>query len=316
MNSKIKVDNELSAISASPYHMDQNWHIVCENKNKNCSPKELDTLITKEIINYVDLEIIRLLGRFGFVNSYNITFSMSTVLPLSYRKESYQKNIRKMVRAGILLRYSIHIDKKLDSPYAVPLRFYTLSPGAQSYINPHLDVPFSRRLVLTQDNIFDCLAASQLLIHFENTYSDDYTIFPRHIRKLYGERKHYTLIDGMIRSDHCPIVSGKRMQLLLLSIRDTVSSMSHFTDRIYQLIDVAKADASIYESFIIVITESISSIKMLAKYTSNAIDNSISVPIFYTTDVILHSSSLFSSLFSVSTNTGNDSFKIERISLL
>ena len=41
--------NELSLkLQSSPFHLEEDWFIICGNRNKNCSQKEIDVLIARD----------------------------------------------------------------------------------------------------------------------------------------------------------------------------------------------------------------------------------------------------------------------------
>lgn len=307
--------NELSLkLQSSPFHLEEDWFIICENKNKNCSQKEIDVLIAKEIINYIDLEIMRLLCRFGFINTYNIGYALSYTLPSGYKKSSYQRNIQKMVRAGILLKYSIRTGNTVDDAYASPMRFYALSAGARAYIEPHIDIPFSNKLVLSAYDIINCLAVSQLLIHFLKDHGSDYIVSCRTIIKCKGYKS--IILDGLIQFNK-PTYFSVPTQIALISIRDSAESYAHASDRLMDTFHVFKEKYSKSDLIIIIITESVSSIKAITEVImlDERMDGVV-CPYYYTTDSLLHTDPLFESLFAVTFESKDNVVVIKRIHLI
>lgn len=126
-----------SFITKTPFHMDANWELIPENSNKNCSHSEIELLLQKRIINLIDIEIMKILARYPFTNSNNITFLLNRTLHQGYQKSSYLNNLNKLKKSGIVLRYAFADTEKStnthDSP-ASPLRLYCLSQAAYTYM--------------------------------------------------------------------------------------------------------------------------------------------------------------------------------------
>ena len=70
----------------SPFHFQEGYQIRVENKNKNCSHYEIDTLTLKGLLNPIDFEILKLLGTYCYVNTHNLSFALNQILPENYRK--------------------------------------------------------------------------------------------------------------------------------------------------------------------------------------------------------------------------------------
>ena len=88
-----------------PFRLKEGWDLVSDNTNSSCSHAEIETLIQKRTINLIDLEIIRVLATYHYVNHHNLTLALSMRLHPGYLKTSYLNNIRKLKRAGILISY-------------------------------------------------------------------------------------------------------------------------------------------------------------------------------------------------------------------
>ena len=300
------------SVHSSPFHLEKDWKLFCENKNKNCSQKEIDILIAKEILNTIDLEIMRILAEYGYVNTYNITYALSTRLPDSYKKDSYQRNFRKMVRAGILLKQCIHADDSPTAPYATPLRIYSLSPGAHTYMAPHISVPFPNRLVLSQTCVLDCLAVSQLLIHFLDTYSDQCTVRPFIYRRIGNQ--HNIIFDGIIRFNVADKMPQLPLQIILISIRDSPNTFTKYTSHVAAAQKVAAIDTKKYRTIIVIVTESLNLIRTLVKYLPLSTDDkNFYAPVYFTFDSLLFADTLFTSLFTAAPDDNGNISTLERI---
>ena len=61
----------------SPFHFQEGYQIQIENRNKNCSHTEIDTLALKGLLNSVDFEILKLLGTYCYVNTHNLNSALT-----------------------------------------------------------------------------------------------------------------------------------------------------------------------------------------------------------------------------------------------
>lgn len=298
----------------SPFHLDDDWCIICENRNKNCTQKEIDVLIAKDIINHIDLEIMRLLCYFGFINTYNIGYALSYILSPAYKKSSYQRNIQKLVRAGILLKYSIRAGDTLDDAFVSSMHFYSLSAGAQAFIRPHVDIVFSRKLVISAQDIVDSLAVSQLLIHFLKDHGNVCTVSTR--LRIHGKGNHSVILDGLIQFS-TPNYFRAPTQLALIRINNNIESFSHAADRLLATAHILKEKYSKFDLIIVIIAESVSSIKAIAKFILSEVETgSFTFPYYYTADTLLHTDPLFKSLFKVTFDSKDNVSVINRIQLI
>lgn len=166
-----------SLVAQTPFRLEDGWDMVTDNKNAACSHSEIETLIQKRILNLIDLEIMKVLAAYHYLNHYNIRVELEQRLHPGYRKESYADNIRKMKRAGILLCFTPAPANNLpggDSiPAVSPLRLYCLSTAAFTYTTAlteaHPILPSSARRKI------ELAAAGQFLIHFLWHYKDRVT---------------------------------------------------------------------------------------------------------------------------------------------
>ena len=82
----------------SPFHFQEGYQIQIENRNKNCSHTEIDTLALKGLLNPVDFEILKLLGTYCYVNTHNLNYALNHTLPGKLPKTRLQKKFEKAVR--------------------------------------------------------------------------------------------------------------------------------------------------------------------------------------------------------------------------
>lgn len=173
-------------IMETPFHMEPHWELSLENSNCNCSHAQIDMLIHKGIISQIDLEIMKALACYPYLNSSNLTFYMNNLSPLHefYQKGNYNSNLKKLKKAGIIACYhftSIASGSVQELPHQIsvsPLRLYRLTPGSYTYIAPIMEhihplttAPFStpRKLAVA--------ALNQFLLRFHYYYAHN-------IRKL------------------------------------------------------------------------------------------------------------------------------------
>lgn len=215
-------------LQTSPFHyagagVDEKIEI--ENHNRNCTHAQIDEMIGKKLLNAIDLEIIRLLGTYRYLNGYNITYTLDLTLPAAYQKETYQANLKKLCHAGILLKHRV-VKQDLQTGEAVtasPLRFYALSAGAYSYICTTLEIPIRASHAISDTQIIENLALNQYIIRFRQHYRDFIQYWRLDIYKQMGAKKF--LINAII---HClprdiRRFSG-RISFFILSLRCLANS--------------------------------------------------------------------------------------------
>lgn len=160
-------------ISQTPFRLEESWEMVPENRNTSCSHAEIETLIQKRILNLIDLEIMKILAAYHYLNHRNIRAELEQRLHPGYRKQSYSDNIRKMKRAGILLCFVPVPAGPLpdaSAPAVSPLKLYCLSAAAYTYMesltDAHPILPSSARRKI------ELAASGQFLIRFLQHYRD------------------------------------------------------------------------------------------------------------------------------------------------
>lgn len=179
MNTEMELNQETGAedslITRTPFRLEDGWDLVSDNTNSSCSHAEIETLIQKRIINLIDLEIMRVLAAYHYINHHNLALALSMRLHPGYQKISYLDNIRKLKKAGILLCYHpvrlTGMAAGVPFSPASPLRLYCLSQAAFTYMetitpDAHPMLPFSARRKM------ELAAANQFLLKFEQHYKE------------------------------------------------------------------------------------------------------------------------------------------------
>lgn len=152
----------------TPFHKEAKDSFQLENKNKNCSYYEIDRLIHRKIINTIEFEIMGLLYQYDYLNHFLIMgfLNNTSILSKDEQKPDYTKNLRKLTRAGVLLRYFL-----TDSSHRTgSLRCYCLSPKAYSYMGRMLKKKLSR--IYNTNQILELLSLNQLHLNLQQYYSD------------------------------------------------------------------------------------------------------------------------------------------------
>lgn len=217
-----KETGEDCLITLTPFRLEDGWDLVSDNANPSCIHAEIEALIQKRIINLIDLEIMRVLASYHYINHHNLAMALSMRLHLGYQKTSYLNNIRKLKRAGILLSYypvslADMAAGALISP-ASPLRLYCLSQAAFTYMeaitpDTHPIPPFSARRKM------ELAAANQFLITFQKHYGEQLAGYEYEKGAKIGNTPF--LIDAVIR--YYALFSGRQekelVTLFLFSIR-------------------------------------------------------------------------------------------------
>ena len=207
-------------VLCTPFHMEDDWELVSDNTNSSCSHAEIETLIQKRIINLIDLEIMKVLATYHYINHHNLLTALNLRLHPGYHKASYLSNIRKLKKAGILLSY--HLIRPADiaadqgaAPVS-PLKLYCLSQSACTYVERicpdfHPLLPSSARRKL------ELAATGQFLIQFEAHYRGKIARINYQLATKLGNTRF--LIDAMIRYQTVLAEQPSIVTLFILSVR-------------------------------------------------------------------------------------------------
>lgn len=285
-------------ILPSPFHISQNQRIEIENRNRRCSHAEIDKLSSRGILNTIDFTIMKILARYRYVNAYNITIALSQELPAGYQKDNYKRNLRKLVKAGILLRYTITESISGDNykqPTAIssPLRFYELTYGAYTYIAPLEHDRCRQSPALTDTQLLCHLAVSQFVIHLKKNYVSCLQQVMLDVQVMCGTKN--ILIPARIYTSATP--SHPSLDICLLCVRDDAESINTLLTTAPLLSrHLEENQEPKRKSMIIILAENMCDIpdiqhRLLTK------NNSVPQNLFYVTDTSILSAPLFQNLF-------------------
>lgn len=285
----------------TPFHMEIGWECRLENKNRNCTHSEIDALILKNIIGPVDLMILRALATYKYLNAYNIHFFLNWLSPLHqyYKKENYTGNLKKLVKAGILLRYCL-IRYDNESPLkASPLRFYDLAPGAYSYIEPVTAAAYPLQAATDDNRKLELLALNQFLMRMQCNYP---AIRIAHYLNWKKTGARAFCIDAAIR---CPAPAAFQSELNRLSIFPIPARFGHkwkehAAKRYLSLLEWLDRNREQHPlPFPLFLCESLEMGELLFHHVST-MDKLRHLPFYFVTDGSLLSSPLWDCLFSSS----------------
>lgn len=160
-------------ISKTPFSLESGWELVTENKNPSCSHAQIEQMIQKRTINLIDMELLKILASFHYLNHYHIARALEARLHPNYHKTSYLGNLNKLKRAGLVLCYIPVAAGALteDTPPAPasPLRLYCLSQGAYTYMEPITPDAHAVQPAGSLRKI-EIAAANQFILHFLHHY--------------------------------------------------------------------------------------------------------------------------------------------------
>lgn len=272
-NNPLPDDTPASIISKTPFHMEEGWNLLLENKNPTCSHAEIDNLIQKRIINLIDIELIKALARFPIINIHNIGFYLnhSGVLHPNYQKISYLDNLNKLKKAGIVARYCFankpDMHQKGGTKAASPLRLYSLSPPAYSYIAPLLLNAYPPPMASDTLRKLEIAVLNQFLIHFQVSYSEHI----KHIDYLKTAMNGSSpfVVDAIIqyRSQNPAFRMSGNISLILLPVREIGAWITHTIHRLKLLHAFISRTPDKYRlPFYLILAESITMIVELYPY--------------------------------------------------
>lgn len=162
-------------VTRTPFSLEAGWELIVENKNPACSHAQIEQLLQKRIINLIDMEILKMLASFHYLNHHHITYLLEERLHPNYQKTSYLNNLNKLKRAGLILCYVPVAEENIagETPPAPasPLRLYCLSQGAYTYMEPI--TPDAHAMQSTESlRKVGIAAANQFILHFLHYYKD------------------------------------------------------------------------------------------------------------------------------------------------
>lgn len=303
-------------LNPTPFHLMEGYQIRIENKNKNCSHNEIDALAAKGLLNTIDFEIMKLLGTYRYINTHNLEFALNQMLPTPYQKSDYKRNLKKLVSAGILLRHFICTadDNQLPRQIVSPLRFYSLSPGACTYISSLLDKPRMPSQAISDYRIIELLACSQLLIHFQTSYGHSVQKLLCNIHKQIGART--LLLDAYIRYIPFPKEQSSAVHLFLLCGRNQGDNYADLILRghlLFRWLDQHKEEYQ--QHMILLLLENLPDISHVFLALRKPYGKETIYPLYFALDANTITYPLFDSLYQCETDDDSGKCQINRISI-
>ena len=232
--------------------------------------------------------------------------------------------MKKLSDAGILLKHSIcmQTDGEGSARQIVsPLRFYSFSPGARSYISSLMEVPYISNQTLPAYRIIELMAAAQLLIRFQASYRNSVKKILFNLHKQIGS--HLLLLDAYIRySASQGDSSSPAVHLFLLCGRDNGDNYADIVLRsrlLFCWLDRRKEEYPCH--MILLLLESISDIppvylQVRKPYMSGKTGITDSLyPLYFTLDTNVLVQPLFDALYQCEIEEDSGRCKISKISL-
>lgn len=276
MHENIKDDTLHLLITNTPFHKEEDWFFRLDNKNKNCSCFEIDLLLYKKVLNLIDLEILYALYTFTYLNHYLITTYVNQISKLQeeYKKETYSKNLLKLTKAGIILRYSLVNPSMSDHE---TLRCYRLSPNAAMYIGRTRNKKYSYTINSIQ--ILELLTLNQLKINFMKYYSNKLFECTEFTKQCFTMNLCIPYASFQIQTDKQAL--SKNLLLFAFALRYHIGMEQKFVDEISKYFLFVKKNHA--TCLILILVEESASIKSLYSLAKE-VDSSQSL--YFLTDAV------------------------------
>ncbi|MBQ3512182.1 MAG: hypothetical protein IJA32_00075 [Lachnospiraceae bacterium] len=283
------------ALSPSPFHLEDTWCVLKENKNHNCTHAEIDTLAAKGLLNGVDFEIMKLLSVYPFVNTYNLEYALLHGMSEFYQKSEYTKNLHKLVKAGILIKYCLADKTVGEEPMIVsPFRFYSLSPGAYSYMSSFMNNPHDIQFCLRDRQIIEVLSVVQLLIHTNVAYPDCIKKQRLCVRKKIGNKQVVIPTYLVFQSEK----EQPPLHLLVLSGRAEQGSREKLIGDVQTLFEWLNKNEEPYRNYmILLLLENLHEIPVIQSQINNGHTRGKLHPVYYSLDTNLLTHPLFDCIY-------------------
>lgn len=302
-------------VKESPFRWMKGQTLCCENQNTNCTYDQIEKMKNKGLLNAVDFCILKKMAGYRYLTQSHINACVNgSSLKKGYKKDSYEENVFKMVRAGIINRFCFvsetgDLYECLPNKYSV--RFYDLSKGAHSFARNvagyemhHLDSEQrpERILELLSLNQFDIGMQRELkeCIQYRG-YAEK-----RKLGSSYAELDLYYRIQK--RNTTLP-----PLHLYVASVRLHPGYESRFAEKIRIVRSCVQMHGKEESSLLLVLCENLDSVKAMYRYQAQdeLFGNEV---ILYTTDITNY---VFGAMSSIMTckNMGSNLF-LERLKLI
>lgn len=193
----------------SPFIYHDAMELKILNQKVTCTFDEIQNFIVKKQLTRIDLIIMDALYQFKFLNRHCLELYINTnmEIPSNIKKNEYKKNVKKLVKQGILLRQQFswnNTSSSGSSPYT-----YSLSKGAFSYVKKYR---IKNNLFIKNNSEFSIPEPVEILRRlifnqFHIRFLHDYE--PKIIQSTYFHevniKKYHFILDGCFR------IKSKRM---------------------------------------------------------------------------------------------------------
>ena len=301
-------------LKESPFIWRDGQTLCCENRNPNCTHEQIEKMKEKRLLGAVDFCIIKIMAGYRYLALSHLNHCVnSSDLLENYKKTSYETNVSKLVRAGILNRYCFvcGLEDLLDTtPRHRSIHFYDLSRGAYGYARDVLGYQSHHmQYKVSEERILELLSLNQFDIGMRHHMKEsiEYRIYSEK-RKLGSSYAELDLYYRIRRS-----TTALPLHLYVISIRLHPGYEKRFQEKIKIIKFFMQKYTKIEPLIVLVTCENINAVKTLYQY-QNMDEFLRDEVMLYTTDV---SNYVFGSMNSIMLckNIGEHIF-LERLKLI
>ena len=276
-------DSAKLLLKDSPYLWKDKQILCCENTNCECTFEQIEKMKSKHLLSAVDFSILELLAKYKFLTLTHINFYLNRGSLLeAYKKDNYESNIRKMVRAGLIKKYCFVTEQNefyRNRKYSV--RFYDLSKGSYSYMRDILKIKTHHLdAIQNPERILELLSLNQFDLGLINTLNS------RIVKRDYVQKRK--IGPSLVEFDLYYSISHPEITLPLhfyvTSVRSYPEYLRVYLDKLRIIRTWIQMSNRYGQILVLVLCESIEQIKKLYHVQMN--DDSLkNEPILYTTDI-------------------------------
>ncbi|WP_113675907.1 hypothetical protein [Vallitalea guaymasensis] len=160
----------------SPFKYRQ-CNVSTANEKHSISLKEINKLVQKEKLQYIDIEILQTIYKFKYLNRYNIEkyINSNRDIPEKIKKSSYKKNLSKLMKYGLVVRYYFYWNKASSVDiYNQSPNFYSLSRGSLGYLSKkyRYNINIDDYMILeSPENLMRKLSFNQVYVNIMCNYN-------------------------------------------------------------------------------------------------------------------------------------------------
>lgn len=296
--------------------------ITTANEKHSISLKEINKLIFKKKISYIDLEILKTLYEFKYLNRHNLEryINSNSDIAEDLKKHDYKKSVSRLMKYGLVLRYYFYWNAINDNKlYDQSPNFYSLSRGALHYLikRYRYKVNIDEFLLLeSPENAMRKLAFNQAYINIRCHYQKQ--LMKEYIEIKATNKPIKTFIPGIFYfclDDHTIA------PFILVSIRrthaweqDLINDLDVYNEFIDKKKLYRKKDKQVLSSPIfIAICEDDLHVKDTHEYLCSS--KSTTYNMLYTTDIITLKDKLFDKLYMCESYDGETIMQLNTLSI-